>query len=76
VWDDHPDVLVWLLHIGGAFAPTGIIRSDYVVLLRLNHNTRFEALYRSWPELLKILKQFIWSDRTYLSQVKAFWKEY
>ncbi|KAH8894747.1 hypothetical protein GQ53DRAFT_839695 [Thozetella sp. PMI_491] len=75
VWDDHPDVLVWLIHLGGASAPNGNIRSDYISLLRSNYTTRFLFLYGSWPELLQILKQFIWSDTAFLSSVKAFWKE-
>ncbi|KAF2818020.1 putative N-ethylmaleimide reductase [Mytilinidion resinicola] len=75
VWDDRPDLLAWLLHIGGAFAPTGPIRSEYVVLLHLNRSTRLRGLYTSWPELLAILKQFIWSEKAFMSQVKAFWEE-
>ncbi|KAF2491838.1 hypothetical protein BU16DRAFT_129786 [Lophium mytilinum] len=75
LWDDRPDLLAWLLHIGGAFAPTGTIRSDYVVLLHSNRSTRLQGLYTSWPELLAILKQFIWSDSAFMSQVKAFWEE-
>lgn len=76
VWDSHPDVLAWLLNIGGAFAPNGIIRSDYVALLRLNYSSRFNGLYGSWLELLEVLEQFIWSEEAFLSQVKGFWEEY
>ncbi|KAH8654156.1 hypothetical protein BGZ60DRAFT_161832 [Tricladium varicosporioides] len=75
VWNDQPDLLTWLLYIGGAFAPTGTIRSDYVVLLHLNSSTRLKGLYTSWPELLEILKKFIWSEKAFMSQVKAFWEE-
>ncbi|KAJ9483853.1 hypothetical protein VN97_g9532 [Penicillium thymicola] len=74
VWDDSLDLLAWLLHIGGAFAPTGSTREGYLQLLHLNHS-RLRWLYTSWPELLLILKQFIWSDKAFLSQVKAFWEE-
>ncbi|KAI3317268.1 hypothetical protein HD806DRAFT_541324 [Xylariaceae sp. AK1471] len=74
-WDDHPELLLWLLYIGGAFAPTGIVRSEYVALLRSNYAIRFGDLYRSWPELLEILKQFIWSENAFMSQVKALWEE-
>ncbi|MCJ1223713.1 hypothetical protein MMC12_000356 [Toensbergia leucococca] len=75
IWDDHSDLLFWLLYIGGAFVPTGNIRSEYVVLLRSNNAVRFRRLYRSWPELLEILKQFIWSEKAFMSQVKALWEE-
>ncbi|PMD45856.1 putative N-ethylmaleimide reductase [Hyaloscypha variabilis F] len=75
VWDDRPELLTWLLYIGGAFAPTGRIRSDYVVLLDVNRSSRLAGLYTSWPELLEILKQFIWSEGAFMAQVKAFWGE-
>ncbi|KAI0537970.1 hypothetical protein GGR58DRAFT_470033 [Xylaria digitata] len=75
VWDSHPDLLLWLLYSGGAFAPTGIARSSYITLLRLNNDWRFRDLYKSWPELLGILEQFIWSERAFMSQVKALWVE-
>ncbi|KAJ5294173.1 N-ethylmaleimide reductase [Penicillium antarcticum] len=75
LWDDWPELLAWLLHIGGAFAPTGNIRSAYLALLHLNRNTRLENLYSSWPSLLEILKQFIWSEKAFEAQVKAFYEE-
>ncbi|MCJ1291618.1 hypothetical protein MMC34_003163 [Xylographa carneopallida] len=75
IWDDHPELLLWLLYIGGAFAPIGTVRSDYLALLRSNNAARFRDLCRSWPELLGILKQFTWSDKAFTSQAKAFWEE-
>ncbi|KAJ5152935.1 N-ethylmaleimide reductase [Penicillium canariense] len=75
IWDDVPDLLVWLLHIGGAFAPTGSIRSGYVSLLHSNRCNRLRKLYTSWPELREILEQFIWSEKAFMSQVTAFWEE-
>ncbi|KAH8801797.1 putative N-ethylmaleimide reductase [Xylogone sp. PMI_703] len=75
VWNDHPDILVWLLHIGGAFASTATIRSDYILLLHVNYEPRFKSLYRSWSELLEILKRFIWSERVFLPEVKRLWEE-
>ncbi|EXJ91322.1 hypothetical protein A1O1_04434 [Capronia coronata CBS 617.96] len=75
IWDDRPDLLAWLLHIGGAFAPTKTIRSNYVALLRSNRSTRLRDLYTSWPELLETLKRFIWSEKAFASPVKAFWEE-
>ncbi|KAI0447227.1 hypothetical protein F4803DRAFT_575414 [Xylaria telfairii] len=75
VWDDHPDLLLWLLFIGGAFAPAGVVRSNYIVLLRLNNADRFGDLYESWSELLSILKQFTWSEKAFMIHFKAFWEE-
>ncbi|TAQ87450.1 hypothetical protein B7494_g4228 [Chlorociboria aeruginascens] len=28
IWDDHPELLLWLLYIGGTFTSTEVIRSD------------------------------------------------
>ncbi|KAL4786414.1 hypothetical protein BJX76DRAFT_321277 [Aspergillus varians] len=75
IWNEHPEILLWLLYIGGAFAPTGIVRSEYVDQIRWTTATRFRDLYRSWPELLEILKQFIWSEKAFLSPVKVLWEE-
>ncbi|KAJ5662159.1 uncharacterized protein N7477_009775 [Penicillium maclennaniae] len=75
VWNDRPDLLAWLLHIGGALAPSGAIRSVYVEILQSEHGSRLQDLYKSWPELLELLRQFIWSDKASKSQVKAFWNE-
>ncbi|KAI1420459.1 hypothetical protein F5Y12DRAFT_772925 [Xylaria sp. FL1777] len=74
VWNYHPELLLWLLYSGGAFAPKGVVRSDYIVLLRSNVS-RFRDSYNSWPELLEIMKQFIWSDKAFMSQVKELWKD-
>lgn len=67
-------MLAWVVHIGGAFAPMGSIRAGYMVLIQSNRD-RFGRLYTTWPELLDILKSFIWSDKAFMSQVEAFWKE-
>jgi hypothetical protein len=75
VWDNQLNLLVWLLYMGGAFAPMGAIRSAYMLLLHTNYNTRFSGLFTSWSELLLVLKQFIWSEKAFLSQVKVFWEE-
>lgn len=75
MWDDHSDLLIWLLYIGGAFAPTGTVRCDYVTLLRSNNASRFGELYRSWPELLGILKKFIWPKEAFTSHVIELWEE-
>ncbi|RYC62085.1 hypothetical protein CHU98_g4137 [Xylaria longipes] len=75
VWNDHPALLLWLLYLGGAFAPAGVMRSNYIALLRSNNAFRFGDLYESWSELLGILKQFTWSGKAFLTQFKAFGEE-
>ncbi|KAI0522091.1 hypothetical protein F5B22DRAFT_458317 [Xylaria bambusicola] len=75
LWDSRPDLLLWLLYSGGAFAPTATTRSDYIALLRSNNGSRFKDLYKSWSELHVVMKQFIWSDRAFKSPVKKLWEE-
>ncbi|KAJ4249276.1 hypothetical protein NW757_007853 [Fusarium falciforme] len=75
VWDDFPDFLAWLLHIGGGFALPGTIRSGYLALLRFENNTRLGGLYESWSDLLEVLKQFIWSEIAFALPVKTFWED-
>ncbi|RAO72778.1 uncharacterized protein BHQ10_008790 [Talaromyces amestolkiae] len=75
IWDEYPGLSAWMLYIGGAFAPVGPIQSDYMTLLHENRKSRLKDLDTSWPELLEILKQFIWSERAFASQVEAFWRE-
>ncbi|KAE9365536.1 hypothetical protein N431DRAFT_473585 [Stipitochalara longipes BDJ] len=75
IWDNHTPVLAWLIFIGGAYAPTSFIRSGYIELLRVNSATRFAGVCSSWDPVYQILKQFIWSEKAFSSQVKAFWEE-
>jgi hypothetical protein len=74
-WDDHPDLLIWMLHIGGSFAPKGPTRSGFKALLQMNHTLRLETRCGSLPELLEILAQFIWSEKMYLAQIEEFWND-
>lgn len=64
-----------MLYIGGAFAPMGPIRSDYLFLVHGNRLGRVRGLDAEWAELRTLLGEFIWSDKAFLAQVKAFWME-
>ncbi|KAB5576242.1 hypothetical protein GE09DRAFT_619527 [Coniochaeta sp. 2T2.1] len=75
LWDDHPELLLWLLYIGGAFTEKPNERSGYIALLRSNNRTRFGDLNSSWSRLLEILKQFIWSKRAFARPVELLWVE-
>ncbi|KAL4982733.1 hypothetical protein BDW68DRAFT_50099 [Aspergillus falconensis] len=75
VWDEDPDLRLWLLYIGGAFAPIGPIRFGYLDLLRPNNATILAKTYCSWPELYDVMKQFIWSDKAFMAPVRALWQE-
>jgi hypothetical protein len=74
VWDECPELLVWLLHIGGTFTRTEAVRSGYIDLIRLNANSRFRGLYQSWSDVREILSKFIWSEKAFMPYVKEFWE--
>ncbi|RDW64358.1 uncharacterized protein DSM5745_09769 [Aspergillus mulundensis] len=71
VWNEHPDLLLWLLYVGGAFAPVGPVRSGYLDLLRLKSDDD----YSSWPKVHECMRRFIWSDNAFLVPVRALSRE-
>ncbi|KUJ15540.1 uncharacterized protein LY89DRAFT_648891 [Mollisia scopiformis] len=73
-WDGQTSCLLWLIFIGGSFAPVGT-KSGYIELLRFKYATRFANRYQSWPAVHEVLKQFIWSEKAFSSQVKTFWED-
>lgn len=76
LWDAHPNILIWVLCMGGSFAPTKSIRTYYVELLHSDEYAHYNRPIMSWPGLLAVLKQFIWSDIAFMKPVKAFWEDY
>ncbi|KAB5540218.1 hypothetical protein GE09DRAFT_252324 [Coniochaeta sp. 2T2.1] len=75
LWDDHPELLLWLLYIGGAFTEKPDERAGYIALLRSNDNARLSDTNSSWPRLLETMKQFIWSRRAFERPVELLWEE-
>jgi len=74
-WTGSDDLLFWLLCIGGAFAPQGIIRSEYVVLLNGTYNEQLEPMADTWNVAEMRLKSFIWSDKAMGERCRMFWEE-
>ncbi|KAL4928349.1 uncharacterized protein BDV17DRAFT_291835 [Aspergillus undulatus] len=72
ILDEDLDLLLWLLCIGGAFAPMGPVRSGYLQLLRLLAQP---PSYCSWPRVYEAMTQFIWSDRAFMVPVRMLWEE-
>ncbi|KAL4883798.1 hypothetical protein BJY04DRAFT_24647 [Aspergillus karnatakaensis] len=75
LWDDHPKFLLWLLYIGGAFAPEGKVRSGFIALLRANNASRFAGWDLSWQGVVEILKEFVWSEKAFGVAVRGVWEE-
>ncbi|KAL2802077.1 hypothetical protein BJX63DRAFT_426334 [Aspergillus granulosus] len=72
IWAENPELLVWLLYIGGAFAPTGTTRSAYLTLLRSKNTV---SLHSSGTGLRILLKKFIWSDKAFVAPTRALFEE-
>jgi hypothetical protein len=75
-WVGHEDLLLWLLCIGGAFAPRGsITRAEYVVLLNGTYFEQLGLLEEPWSEVETKLKGFIWSEKLFGDRCRLFWEE-
>lgn len=75
LWNNDPDLLIWILHIGGSFSPKGTVRSEYKTILQITHASRLRERYNSFAELIQILEQFVWSERAFGAQFEEFWNE-
>ncbi|KAI1068117.1 hypothetical protein LB507_004335 [Fusarium sp. FIESC RH6] len=71
VWNEHADLLLWLVYMGGAFAPKGPVRSGYIALLQSEKHD----LANSWMQTYEILRDFIWSDAAFRTEVRKVWEE-
>ncbi|CAG7561207.1 unnamed protein product [Fusarium equiseti] len=71
VWNSHTDLLLWLVYMGGAFSPTGPVRSGYIALLQ---SEKFGAS-KSWMQTYEILRDFIWADVAFRIDVRKLWEE-
>lgn len=75
VWDEHPDLLLWLVYTAGAFNSNRSTRLEYTIFLKHKYSSQFGNLYSSWSEVRTVLKQFLWSERAGAVQVREFWEE-
>ncbi|KXJ86275.1 hypothetical protein Micbo1qcDRAFT_153127 [Microdochium bolleyi] len=81
IWFHNPEIFAWLLYIGGAFSPSDSeLRSEFVNDLCRSvvapcAITRRSTSFCSWPETVRFLKRYIWSDKAYTSYVEHFWHD-
>lgn len=73
--DEFSDLLLWLLYVGGTFAPPGSVRSTYVKLIRSNIIPRFRGIDNSYSKIFEIMRKFIWSDLAFFSKASLLWEE-
>jgi hypothetical protein len=74
VWNEHTDLLLWLVYMGGAFSPTGPVRSSYIALLHSTMSEKYGAL-KPWTQTYEILRDFLWSDVAFRTEVRKLWEE-
>ncbi|KAL6792083.1 hypothetical protein J3E68DRAFT_61904 [Trichoderma sp. SZMC 28012] len=73
--DEYADLMLWLLYVGGTFAPPGSVRSTYAELIRSNIITRFGGIDNSHSKIFEMMRKFIWSDLAFFSRASLLWEE-
>ena len=73
-WDEHADLLLWLLNIGAAFATDVSARLGFADLWHGSHRARLQTLSSSWDDVEGNLRAFIWSDVVCYPRCVAFWE--
>lgn len=72
-WQDHADLLLWLLNIGTTSTFDDTVRRAYERLCNERHRALLRPISRSWDELDTQLRKFIWSDEVHVASVGGFW---
>jgi hypothetical protein len=75
VWDDDPDLLLWLIYTGGAYLSAGPLRSAYIALTNQKFSYGYRSPYSSLSTVLQIFKMFVWSEEACSAAVQRFWAE-
>ncbi|KAH7027848.1 uncharacterized protein B0I36DRAFT_375518 [Microdochium trichocladiopsis] len=81
-WNVYPDILTWLVFVGGAFSPAGSpLRSEFLAHMRSTQNVcirnngfRHKAT-SGWPTALSFARNYIWSERAFSVYFESFWQE-
>jgi hypothetical protein len=74
-WNGKEELLLWLVCMGGAFAPRGILRSEYSVLMNGAYHERLLPLTDAWESVESCLKMFFWSGKMFGEPCKVYWAE-
>lgn len=73
-WNGKEALLTWMIYLGGSFAPLGVIRSEYAVLITGTYAKPVESFSKTWNTLEKCLKRFLWSN-AFSSRCRELWEE-
>lgn len=74
-WTGHEDLLTWLLFIGAACAPPGLMTAQYASLITGDYAEKIVPFTESWAELEECLAKFIWPRLALQSFCRATWEE-
>lgn len=72
-WEDHADLLLWLLNIGIVFSTESNVRLGFISLWHGSQREHLEPLSACWNAVESHLKNFIYSDRVHGPKCKALW---
>lgn len=75
VWEDDPDIFLWLLYTGGAYLSAGPTCSAYISLINQKFPYEFMSAYGSLSTVLHIFKAFVWSEEAFMAEIQRFWAE-
>lgn len=75
VWEDDPDIFLWLLYTGGAYLSAGPTRSAYISHINQKFSYQFRSAYGSLSTVLHLCKAFVWSEVAFMAEIQRFWAE-
>ncbi|KAF1994212.1 hypothetical protein P154DRAFT_527224 [Amniculicola lignicola CBS 123094] len=74
-WEDHPELLLWLLYVGGAFADNWRTQLKFSTLALNLYRDVVEDLHRDWHLTRETMMTFVWSQHAMERKVREFWDE-
>ena len=68
---EYWDLFTWLICVGGIFAESGRKQDEFALLL--NQHLEFELTPPTAPDTQNVLKNFVWSDKSFGKRWTVFW---
>jgi hypothetical protein len=74
-WAFHPELLLWLLFVGGSFANKRIVRLQFVALILGSYRHYIAHLHATWEGAERTFKDFLWCNQIVNPAFRKFWEE-
>jgi hypothetical protein len=74
-WELWPEMLVWLLCVGGALADRSATRQYARILILDVYRDQIEGFHRDWDVIKNVLKMFVWNEQVLEPKLLLFWEE-